>query len=60
MRWHPASVRSTATALAVLATTALVACGGGMTRAEFLAKADGSCAASAGELAAVVKPSSLP
>ena len=60
MRRHSASIRSSATVLAGIAATALVACGGGVSRADFLAKADGACAPSTSELAAVAKPSSLP
>jgi hypothetical protein len=48
-------------ALVVTALTAVLgACGGGVTKASFLAKADGACGTGNGAAAAVAQPSSLP
>jgi hypothetical protein len=50
----------TALATALALAAALSACGGGVSKASYVTKADGACAPGNGTLAAVAKPSNLP
>jgi len=53
--------RAITTSLAALAlAAALTACGGGVSKSDFVTRADGACAPGHGALAAVGKPSNLP
>ncbi|HTJ74174.1 MAG TPA: hypothetical protein VL337_02315 [Acidimicrobiales bacterium] len=57
----PTLKRLTATgAAAVALAAALTACGGGVSKPSFVAKADGACAAGNGALAGVTKPTNQP
>lgn len=49
-----------ATTLAVALAAGLTACGGGVSKSDFLTKADGACSVGNGMLAIGAKPSSLP
>jgi hypothetical protein len=53
--------RSVSSVLGVLAlATGLAACGGGVSKSEFVTKADGACASGNGTAGAIAKPTSLP
>ena len=53
--------RSVSSSLAALALAAgLAGCGGGVSKTDFVTKADGACGPGNGALGAVAKPSNLP
>jgi hypothetical protein len=52
--------RATLFAASVALAAGLVACGGGVSKPDFVTKADGACGAGNGTLAGVAKPTNLP